>query len=148
MAEPSPNPVLEPTEQESTPLANGTPAPADIEMTDSVPAQEVHDPVPNNSYHSLIPPPASSQSLPPAHRSNCTTNTNTRAHRAATSVLAQQPTSQRTSAASTHTANSAWEPDKGIFESARYAAFAGGDEASGDCGAGEALKMVERFSGE
>jgi hypothetical protein len=42
MAEPSPNPAQQIADQESTPLANGTEAPADIEMADSVPTQEVH----------------------------------------------------------------------------------------------------------
>ncbi|KAF2035850.1 hypothetical protein EK21DRAFT_53370 [Setomelanomma holmii] len=41
MAEPSPNPAQQFPDQESATLANGTPAPADIEMADSIPTQEV-----------------------------------------------------------------------------------------------------------
>jgi COMPASS component SDC1 len=41
MAEPSPNPAQPTADPESTPLANGDSAPADIEMADSVPAQDV-----------------------------------------------------------------------------------------------------------
>lgn len=45
MADPSPSTAQQTTDLEGTPLANGTPngtpVPADIEMADSIPAQEV-----------------------------------------------------------------------------------------------------------
>ncbi|EAT88158.2 hypothetical protein SNOG_04398 [Parastagonospora nodorum SN15] len=88
MSEPSPNPeqqILEESTSTSTPLANGTPLPADIEMADSAPT------------------PAA-ESTPDS--------------------------------AGAYAADSAWEPDEGVFESVCHAAFARGDEAFGDDGAG------------
>jgi hypothetical protein len=45
MAEPSPIPAHQTTDSDSTPIPNGAPVAADIEMADSVPMQEVCLPV-------------------------------------------------------------------------------------------------------
>jgi hypothetical protein len=42
MAEPTPNTAPQIAESEPTPITNGTPAVNDVEMADSIPAQEVH----------------------------------------------------------------------------------------------------------
>lgn len=44
MAEPSPNPA-QPVLESETPITNGTPAAADVEMADSAPMQEANTPI-------------------------------------------------------------------------------------------------------
>ena len=51
-------------------------------------------------------------------------------------------------AASAYTTDSARQPNKSVLESECNAAFAGGDEASGDKRAGEAVEVSERVFGE
>ncbi|KAH7076928.1 hypothetical protein BKA63DRAFT_565296 [Paraphoma chrysanthemicola] len=72
MTEPSPNPASELADPEPTPIANGTPIPTDIEMTDSLPIQEA-PPTPNlqPTVQTATPTPAPApQQAPPASSRN------------------------------------------------------------------------------
>lgn len=145
MAEPSPIPAQQLADPEPTPLANGTPAPADIEMADPIPTQEVRFPPHTPRIQSLTPAPATPNSKPATHGcANRNINIHARARPATTAaIITQQPPSQRAGTTGADTADPAWEPDEGVLEYACYAAFAGGDEAFGDNGAGEAVEVVE-----
>jgi hypothetical protein len=157
MAEPSLNPA-QPVSESETPITNGTPAVADVEMADSapapVPAQEVSFLFfPLSRLGSNSPPPDTRRNphhhhkhrAPPTYRPDRASYTNTRTSRPAptASIVAQQPTSQRAGSASAYAAYTAWKPDEGVSEPVCDAAFAGGDEAFGDDRAGEAAQVVE-----
>jgi hypothetical protein len=141
MAEPAVDPALQladPAHQETTPLANGTSVPADIEMADSQPPHE------SQPLQEVLPPLSP---LPTNYnltylQATRPRTTHTRAHPTSTatpsSILAQQPTPQRAGPTGAHTADTAWQSDAGVLEPECHAASARGYEAFGDDGAGEA----------
>jgi hypothetical protein len=133
------DPALQPAAQEPTPLANGTSAPADIEMADS---QPIHDLKPFQEVSHPALPSAPSTTVPNNSPATRPRSTHTRAHPTSTttpsSILAQQPTPQRAGPAGAHAADTAWQSDAGVLEPECDAASARGDEAFGDDGAGEA----------
>ena len=80
-------------------------------------------------------------------RARLSTYTSTRVHACACSdrLVAQLPAPP---AASAHTTDSARQSNKGVLKSECDAAFAGGDEASGDERAGKTVEVSERVFGE
>jgi hypothetical protein len=139
MSEPSPNPSQQIAE-ESAALTNGTtlaevPAetPADVDMADSIPAAEpVPEAIQEVPISPHVPLPTSNIIPAPTHRPNRTTYTRADRATSTTRLVAQQSTSQRAGSASAYAADTSWKPDESVFEPVCYAAFAGGDEASGD----------------
>ncbi|KAH3914622.1 hypothetical protein HBI56_096360 [Parastagonospora nodorum] len=73
MSEPSPNPeqqILEESTSTSTPLANGTPLPADIEMADSAPTPAAEQPTPTVQTAPPTPAPVEQRPAPPVSSRN------------------------------------------------------------------------------
>lgn len=150
MAEPSPTPQT--TDPEPTLVNGAVPPNADVEMADSSAQPEVHISPPSLRTPTHIPHTAPHRPSTSTSTSSTSTHTrrrtagpspalarpNTSTHLAprCPSIIAQLAAPQRARAASADAADSARQPDARVLESACDAAFAGGDEASGDDGAG------------